>query len=286
MAEKKDVSGGTKSSNQGDLTASQRDDDDSESRTTSLQVLIELGKSLDLAGKDLSNFIAQQQAVEREERQRAREARTVHAEARAREAEAEERRSAREAEVEEKQRAREAQEQEKQTVREHEFAMERLRLENQARVAAPREHKEDGRSSKNSLPKLDVPKFENKLLDNIAKYLDLFENVMKHNQYDQSVWPLALRTAVIGTKLEPIMSMGGTYEEIKKEILVAHGQTAEKLWHQLITTSQGSESFRQWSVRVADKLAQFFRLAVNVNDRGQEHDDTVTEEKKSVLHYE
>ena len=41
MAEKKDVSGGTKSSNQCDLTASQRDDD-SESRTTSLQVLIEL----------------------------------------------------------------------------------------------------------------------------------------------------------------------------------------------------------------------------------------------------
>ena len=71
MAEKKDVSSGTKSSNQCDLTASQRDDDDSESRTTSLQVLIELGKSLDLAGKDLSNFIAQQQAVEREERQRA-----------------------------------------------------------------------------------------------------------------------------------------------------------------------------------------------------------------------
>ena len=232
-------------------------------------MLIELGKSLDLAGKDLSNFIAQQQAVEREERQRAREARTAHAEARAREAEAEERRRAREAEaeerrrareaeVEEKQRAREAQEQEKQRVREHEFAMERLRLENQAHVAAPREHKEDGRSSKNSLPKLDVPKFENKLLDNVAKYLDLFENVMKQNQYDQSVWPLALRTAVIGTKLEPIVSMGGTYEEIKKEILVAHGQTAEKLWHQLITTSQGSESFRQWSVRVADKLAQFF----------------------------
>ena len=182
MAEKKDVSGGTKSSNQCDLTASQRDDDDSESRTTSLQVLIELGKSLDLAGKDLSNFIAQQQAVEREERQRAREAWTAHAEARAREAEAEERRRAREAEVEEKQRACEAQEQEKQRVREHEFAMDRLRLENQAHVAAPREHKEDGRSSKNSLPKLDVPKFENKLLDNVAKY--------GANQQD---WPLWLR---------------------------------------------------------------------------------------------
>ena len=126
-----------------------------------------------------------------------------------------------------------------------------------------------------------IPKFENKLLDNVAKYLDLFEDMIKQNQYDQSVWPLALRTAVIGTKLEPIVSMGGTYEEFKKEILVAHGQTAEKLWHQLITTSQGSESFRQWSgVRVADKLAQFFRLAVNVNDRGQEHDDTVTEEEK------
>ena len=189
---------------------------------------------MDLAGKDLSNFIAQKQAVEREERQRAREARTAHAEARAREAEAEERRRAREAEVEEKQRAREAQEQEKQRVREHEFAMERLRLENQAHVAAPRQHKEDGRSSKNSLPKLDVPKFENKLLDNVAKYLDLFENVMKQNQYDQSVWPLALGTAKNGTKLEPIVSMGGTYEEIKKEIdhftYYCLGSQGGKLW--------------------------------------------------------
>ena len=53
-------------------------------------MLVGLGKSMDLAGKDLSDFISQQQAVEREERQRAREARTAHAEARAHEAKAEE----------------------------------------------------------------------------------------------------------------------------------------------------------------------------------------------------
>ena len=74
--------------------------------------------------------------------------------------------------------------------------------------------------------------------------------------------------------------MGGTYIQTKKERknLVACRQTAEKLLHRLITNSQGSESFRQWSVRVADKLAQFFCLAVNA--KGQEHDDTVRKEEE------
>ena len=109
-----------------------------------------------------------------------------------------------------------------------------------------------------SPPKIDVPKFENKFLDDVAKYLDLFEKVMQQNQYDETAWPLALRTAVVGSKLEaPLVSIGGTYEGIKKEVLLAHGQTADKLWKQLITTTQESESFRQWCVRIATKLVQF-----------------------------
>ena len=47
---------------------------------------------------------------------------------------------------------------------------------------------------------------------------------MKQNQYEEAVSPLALRTAVIGTKLESFVSLGGTYQEIKKEVPLAHGQ--------------------------------------------------------------
>ena len=61
----------------------------------------------------------------------------------------------------------------------------------------------------------------------------------------------------------PLVSMGGTYEEIKKEELLAHGQTADKLWKQLITTTQESESFRQGCVRIATKLVQFKLVQCN-----------------------
>ena len=50
-----------------------------------------------------------------------------------------------------------------------------------------------------SPPKIDIPKFENSYLSDVSKYLDLFENVVKQNQSEEAVWPLALRTAVIGT---------------------------------------------------------------------------------------
>ena len=52
---------------------------------------------------------------------------------------------------------------------------------------------------------------------------------MNQNLYDKDIWPLALRIAVIGAKLELIVSLGGTYDDIKKEIILAHGQAAKKL---------------------------------------------------------
>ena len=130
-----------------------------------------------------------------------------------------------------------------------------------------------------SPPEIDVPKFENKFLDDVAKDLDLFEKVMQQNQYDETVWPLALRTAVVGSKLEALVSMGGTYE-IKKEVLLAHGQTADKLWKQLITTTQESESFRQWCVRIATKLVQFIQLT-NENKSSSSEDDELSFTKKA-----
>ena len=135
------------------------------------------------------------------------------------------------------------------------------------------DEKETGQAVR-SPPKIDIPKFENRYLSDVSKYLDLFENVVKQNQYEEAVWPLALRTAVLGTKLESIVSLGGTYQEIKKEVLLAHGQTADKLWRQLITTTQGSESFRQWCVRASDKLLHFFQLAIPSSSSDDGHSES------------
>ena len=82
------------------------------------------------------------------------------------------------------------------------------------------------------------------------------------NGYPQSSWSLAFRAAVAGTKLETIASLGEFFDDIKKEVLLAHGYTAEQLWKQLTTIKQGDESFRQMFWRATTKLGQFFKLAV------------------------
>ena len=68
--------------------------------------------------------------------------------------------------------------------------------------------------------------------------------------------------AVAGTKLEHIAAYGETYDDIKKEVLLAHGHTAEQFWRQLTNVRQGDESFRQLFWRTITKLGQFFKLAV------------------------
>ena len=83
---------------------------------------------------------------------------------------------------------------------------------------------------------------------------------MKQNGCEKEVWPLALRTAVAGTKLETIAAIGGSYDEIKQEILLAYGQTPEQIWHDLIQVKEGDESFCQLCVRVGLKVAQFFLI--------------------------
>ena len=47
--------------------------------------------------------------------------------------------------------------------------------------------------------------------------------------------------------LETIAAIGGSYDEIKQEILLAYGQTTEQIWHDLIQVKQQDEFFRQLS---------------------------------------
>ena len=54
---------------------------------------------------------------------------------------------------------------------------------------------------------------------NVAKYLEVFEGVVKQNGYEEYIWPLLLRMAVTGSKLEEIVELGGSYDEIKTDIV-------------------------------------------------------------------
>ena len=70
--------------------------------------------------------------------------------------------------------------------------------------------------------------------------------------------------AVARTKLEDIAAYGETYDDIKREALLAHGNTAEQLWRQLPNVKQGDESFQQLFWRTITKQGQLFKHAVKV----------------------
>ena len=111
-------------------------------------------------------------------------------------------------------------------------------------------------------PRIPMPKFDHDSSQDVSHFLELFEKVAKQNGYPESFWLLAFRVAVAGTKLKHIAAYGETYDDIKKEVLLAHGHTAEQLWRQLTNVKQGDESFRQLFWRTITKLGRFFKLAV------------------------
>ena len=236
--------------------------------------LVEAGKGLGLSGIELREFVKEQQDIEREWRQYVREEKRMEAEAEERRLAAEEKRMEAEAvgrrlhlEAVAEERRLASEERRREMELNHEIELQRLKMEGYVAqrkglgcLSSSADSDVDGRYHPQ---KLQIPKFENRQLANIAKYLDVFESVVKQNGYNKEMWPLSLRTAVTGSKLEEIVKLGGSYEEIKGEILLAYGQTAEKLWKELTSIKQGEESFRQFCLRVLRRLEQFSRLAVS-----------------------
>ena len=55
------------------------------------------------------------------------------------------------------------------------------------------------------------------------------------NGYPKEMWPLSLRTAVTGTKLEEMVEIETAYEDIKREILHDYGQSAEEVWKEVLS---------------------------------------------------
>ena len=165
--------------------------------------LLELGKQIEYTGMELQEFVAKQQELQREGRLRREE----EADKRRVEEEADKRRMERDTE---KRRFQHEQEAKEAKAAEHRHEMGRLKLQvDQERWKAEQERKayaegdafeeDQFKVRQNAPPKLDVPKFENKLLKLVAKYLQPFESVVKQNGSSEETWPLALRTAVVGT---------------------------------------------------------------------------------------
>ena len=263
----------------------------------SLQELINIGKGIGYSGAELQTFVRDQQDRQREERQLEREARREDAEREARKEEAE--REARKEEAEREARKEEAErdvmirkeEAERESRREeaaaqerkwqaelnlrneevrlqHELEMTRIRSERRERATGQEndEGEQEGEleevEGRRKPPRIPMPKFDHDSSQDVSHFLELFEKVAKQNGYPESSWSLAFRVAVAGTKLEHIAAYGETYDDIKKEVLLAHGHTAEQLWRQLTNVKQGDESFRQLLWRTITKLGQFFKLAV------------------------
>ena len=103
-----------------------------ESEPSTFRALLDLGRFLDLTGKELQEFAVKQQNLAREERQRERDEKDKEREERKQEREAIERKEAREANERQQERGKEEQEREKHAVREHEIELARLEMEKHA----------------------------------------------------------------------------------------------------------------------------------------------------------
>ena len=117
-----------------------------------------------------------------------------------------------------------------------------------------------GRSSTPNL--ISTPKFEDHKTKDVRQYLTLFESIMIQNNFAQESWALALRTAVMGSKLSDYIETLTEYSDMKREILLICGHSPQDLWRELVSQTQlVDESFRQFTARTKRRLETFFELA-------------------------
>ena len=108
--------------------------------------------------------------------------------------------------------------------------------------------------------KLDVPKYTDK--QDIRHYLITFEAVVQQNGYEKSTWLLALRSAAMGTKLEPVLDYVTTYESAKVQVTRSFGKTAEKTWSELLSLHQQTEdTFFRCLAHVVQQVQEWASLS-------------------------
>ena len=211
---------------------------------TSIQTLLELGKEIGLEGKDLHDLVKEQQAYEREERQRERE----------RQKEEDERKQLYEAQQHAQRLEFEAQ----QCAHQLQLTEANIKLEEVRNRTALEAEERNGSATRRQIsrnascpkPQVKVPKFDESQLASVSEYLNVFEAVMQENECPERTWGLHLRTTVLGPTLAEISGMTGTYNDLKRELLTAYRQLPEELWECILTSQQKvTESFRQYCSR-------------------------------------
>ena len=113
-------------------------------------------------------------------------------------------------------------------------------------------------------PKLDMPQYDGK--QDVHDYLLLFEDVVRHNGYQESEWLLLLRVANAGTKLERQCRGRTSYGEARQEILLLHGKTAAEVWKELKSLAQQEETFHRYVLRAGRLCEEWLRLSTQSDE--------------------
>ena len=120
-------------------------------------------------------------------------------------------------------------------------------------------------------PRLDIPKYYGSGKQSVVQYLELFEEIAEQCRFETSEWLLRLRIAVAGSKLERSCLGCRSYQEAKRELLVAHGSTPEKAWKMVTNTQQQpDESFHQFVTRVGRAVKLWSRLTTEDGESDEE----------------
>ena len=243
-----------------------------------LAEIIVLVKEIGLTGADAKEFIKEQQDRQRDERKRRKEERELEEKRKEEEREREEQRKKEEREREEQRKKEEREQKEKRRKEDreyekvkHERAIELAKAQSRSQSCSEavelNPHENAQAISRPHGNTLAVPKFQDAKTKDVRQYLALFEGVMSQNNYPPETWALALRTAVMSSKLSDYIETLTEYSEMKKEILSICGHSPQEIWRELVSEQQvADESFRQLSARTRRRLETFLELATDGND--------------------
>ena len=129
---------------------------------------------------------------------------------------------------------------------------------------------------------IDVPKYYGKQA--VEEYLELFEDVVKQNQYEESEWLIRLRVALTGTKYGGSCVGCRDYGEAKRVLVAAHGTTVEKAWNQIMSLRQtADESFYLYVGRVVRAICQWLKLTIRDQDERAEESQVAEALVKQIV---
>nr|XP_006823664.1 PREDICTED: uncharacterized protein LOC100372741 [Saccoglossus kowalevskii] len=225
-----------------------------------MEKLIESGSKLGLEGKNLLDFVTQQQNIEREERQREREFKRVEIERGL-----EEKKKAMQLEADRKRQQAEFEENEAQ--RKHELEMKQLELKGALSRSPDSRYTDLAKSPK-------LPAFVDGK-DELDSYLLRFERFAASNEWDKSKWATSLSALLTGKALDVYSRLSdmaaSDYGLVKEALLKRYELTEEgyRLRFMNFKPENGDVSIRmrEKQPRTLDELAKYADRYLIAHDR-------------------